>query len=71
MACFTPKNNGYCLPNVNAFLDTFFFFLGGGGVGNVTFCVELCFSGSYLGKLGKSPSARTRNRTYDIAIILH
>ena len=22
MACFTPKNNAYCLPNVNAFLDT-------------------------------------------------
>ena len=21
MACFTPKNNGYCLPNVDAFLD--------------------------------------------------
>ena len=22
MACFTPKNNAYCSPNVNAFLDT-------------------------------------------------
>ena len=22
MACFTPKNNTYCSPNVNAFLDT-------------------------------------------------
>ena len=22
MACFTPENNAYCLPNVNAFLDT-------------------------------------------------
>ena len=21
MACFTPKNNTYCSPNVNAFLD--------------------------------------------------
>ena len=24
MACFAPKNNAYCLPNVNAFLDTAF-----------------------------------------------
>ena len=24
MACFTPKNNTYCSPNVNAFLDTRF-----------------------------------------------
>ena len=22
MACFPPKNNAYCIPNVNAFLDT-------------------------------------------------
>ena len=22
MACFTPENNAYCLPNVNAFLNT-------------------------------------------------
>ena len=22
MTCFTPENNAYCLPNVNAFLDT-------------------------------------------------
>ena len=22
MACFTPENNAYCLPIVNAFLDT-------------------------------------------------
>ena len=27
MACFTPENNAYCLPNVNAFLDTVLFHL--------------------------------------------
>ena len=39
MACFTPKNNAYCLPKVDAFLDTEKFVLGsesnprGGGGG--------------------------------------
>ena len=28
MACFTPKNNAYCSPNVNAFLDAKFRLVG-------------------------------------------
>ena len=28
MACFTPENNAYCLPNVNAFLNNDY--VGGG-----------------------------------------
>ena len=43
--------------------DCFSFF------GNVDFCIGLCFSGDYSGRLGKNPSARTRRGTYDIPIM--
>ena len=57
----------YCWHGEGMCLVFFFFFV----FGNVTFCVELCFSGGYLAKLGKNPSTRTRSRTYDIPIILY
>ena len=47
------------------FFSFFFFFF----FENVNFCMELCFSGDYLEKLGKNPSSRTRSGTYDILIM--
>ena len=61
----------YCWHGEGMYLAVFFFRFFCFVFGNVTFCVELCFSGGYVEKLGKNPSTRTRSRTYDIPIILY
>ena len=63
----------YCWHGEGMYLGVFFFFFRFFCFvfGNVTFCVELCFSGGHVEKLGKNPSTRTRSRTYDIPIILY